>query len=232
MLLDNDQYLRGRNAADSANINIIKVNSSDKLALGVDLANLGIINNVNITGRNNADSANINIIKVNTSDKLAIGADVANLAVNNNVYIQGRNNADSAYINMIRINTSDVIQLAVATDILGDLSLISNKININKTFTIADNQSAAASVTGATVTQTNGKGFKLIYGIFIDATTDLIEKGEASFSYDGSNWDQSREYSHDDSLVVFSVVSGQLKYTSPTYSGYSDGTLTYQIIEF
>ena len=65
LLLDNDQFLRGRNAADSGNINIIKVNSSDKLALGVDLANLGMISDTYITGRNNADSGNINIIKVN-----------------------------------------------------------------------------------------------------------------------------------------------------------------------
>ena len=37
--LDNDQYLRGRNAANSADINIIKVNSSDTLTLGAVLAN-------------------------------------------------------------------------------------------------------------------------------------------------------------------------------------------------
>lgn len=39
ILLRNDQYLRGRNAANSANINIIKVNSSDTLTLGTTLAN-------------------------------------------------------------------------------------------------------------------------------------------------------------------------------------------------
>ena len=39
ILLANDQYLRGRNAANSADINIIKVNSSNTLTLGTTLAN-------------------------------------------------------------------------------------------------------------------------------------------------------------------------------------------------
>lgn len=229
--LDNEQYLRGRNFADSADVNLIKVNASDQLEMGIIQANISVINDTYLTGRNNADSALINIIKVNTSDKLAIGADLANLALNNDVYLQGRNNADSAYISMIRINTSDEIQLAVNVDMLGDLTLISNKININKTFTLADNQSAAANITDATVTLSTGKTFKLIYGVYVDATTDLVESGECEFSYDGTNWNQAREYSHDDSLVVFSMSSGQLQYTTPAYTGYADATLTYQIIE-
>ena len=39
ILLANDQYLRGRNAANSADINIIKVNTSNTLTLGTTLAN-------------------------------------------------------------------------------------------------------------------------------------------------------------------------------------------------
>ena len=177
--LANNEYLKARNNADDANINMIKVNASDQLEHGLNIFNLNMINNSFISGRNNAGSGNINIIKVNASDKLAIGADLANLAMINNQYIQSRNNADSGYINIIRVNTSDEIEVAVKANMIGDVALKSGKINLDKTFTLADNQSSATNVTGATVTQSTGKGFKLIYGIFIDATANLIEKGEA-----------------------------------------------------
>lgn len=111
--LDNVEYLKGRNAANSANINIIQVNANDKLAIGTDLSNLAMIGNTFITGRNNADSAYIDMLKVNTSDKLVIGTDVANLAIINDTYIQARNNADSGYISIAKVNTSDKIEIGV-----------------------------------------------------------------------------------------------------------------------
>ena len=231
ILLANLEYLKGRNAANSANINLIQVNASDKINIGADLANAALINDTYLGGRNNADSAYISMIKVNTSDKLATGADFANLAIINNAYLQARNNADSAYINILKIKTDDTLELVPNVSLTGELSLANYKVNINKTFTLADNQSAAVNITGATVTEVAGSSFKLEYSIYVDATTDLIEKGEASFSYDGTNWDQDRSYSHDDALVVFSIVSGQLKYTTPAYTGYVSATLTYQIIE-
>ena len=193
-LLDNDQYARGRNNADTANINIIKVDTSDNLALGADIANFNIINNVNITGRNNADSANINIIKVNTSDKLAIGADVANLDIVNNVSYRGRNNADSGYIDVVKVTTGDLLQFGA-------------DFTSTKTFTIADNQSGAANVTGVLLVAAAGNTGIVDYKVYINATADLIEHGKLELSYDGTNWNIAQEFSHDDSLVTFSITA-------------------------
>lgn len=215
--LDNLEYLKGRNAADSANINLIQVNGNDKMAVGVDLANLALINDTYIGGRNNADSAYISMIKVNTSDKLNFGADFANMAMINNTYIGGRNNADSAYINMIKVDTND--DLVLGAD-----------LTYSKTLTIADNQSSAANVTGVLITATAGNTAIVDYKIYIDATTDLIEKGTLDISYDGTNWDIGQIYRHDNSLVTFSITAGgQLQYTSPAYSGYSDGTMNFNV---
>ena len=236
ILLVNDEYLRSRDNADTGNIDLIKANTSDKIAFGLDIANFNIIQNTYITGRNAADSSNINMLKVDANDKIASGADFANLALINNVYLQARNNADNGYINILKIKTDDsldvqpAVALASTLSLAGNLTLSSERISVNKTFTLANNVSAQ-NVTGATLTETKGNTFKVIYGIKVDATTDLVEHGELLLSYDGADWNQARSFSDDDSLVVFSVASGQLKYTTPTYSGYVDATLTYQIIE-
>jgi hypothetical protein len=76
ILLANDSYLRGRNNANSANIDTIKVNTSDKIATGADFANIAMINDTYIQGRNNADSAYISLFKVGTDDKIAVGANI------------------------------------------------------------------------------------------------------------------------------------------------------------
>lgn len=231
ILLQNDGYLRGRNFADDGNINIIKVNASDQLEFGNIIANFNILNDTFLTGRNNGDSADINLIKVDTNDKIATGADFANLALINDLYLQGRNFADSGYINLLKIKTDDSLEISPATSFIGKLTLNNNKVIIAKSFTLADNQSSATDITGATVIETGGKSFDFVYSIFVDATTDLIEEGSVHFSYDGTQWDQFRRYRHDDSQVIFSIVAGQLKYTTPAYTGYTDATLTYQMIE-
>ncbi len=230
ILLLNNEYLRSRNAADTANINLIKADANDNIALGLDVANFNILQNTYITGRNAADSANINMLKVDANDKIASGADFANLALINDRFLEARNNADSAYINILKIKTDDSLNIGPNTELTGQLTLLNDRIKVSKTFTIAD-AATAADVTGATLTETKGNTFKVIYGIQVDATADLVEHGELLLSYDGTNWDQVRTFSHDDSLVVFSIASGQLKYTTPTYSGYVSATLTYQIIE-
>ena len=75
--LANDEYLRARDNANSADVNIVKVNTSDQLEFATQIAIINLVNDTYLTGRNNADSANIDIVKVNTSDKLVIGATVA-----------------------------------------------------------------------------------------------------------------------------------------------------------
>lgn len=227
----NNEYLRARDAGNTADVNIIKVNASDELEFGIDLATLNVKNDAYIKVRNNADSAYINLLKVNTSDKIAIGADLANLAMIGDTYIQGRNNADSAYINLIKVNTTDEIEFGVDTIHTGSITLEDYLTQVDVTFALADNQSGAANITGALVTEAEGYSFDLHYSIYVDATTDLLEKGIAKFTYVNSAWQQARVYQRDDSEVVFSVASGQLKYTTPTYAGYSAATLTYRVEE-
>ena len=75
--LSNDEYLRARDAANSTDINIVKVNTSDKAEFGVDIAILDLTNDTYLRGRNAADSAYISILKVNASDKTEFSATIA-----------------------------------------------------------------------------------------------------------------------------------------------------------
>jgi len=75
--LANNEYLRARDAANSTDVNIVKVNATDQLEFATQIAIINLVNDTYLTGRNNADSADIDIVKVNTSDKLVIGATVA-----------------------------------------------------------------------------------------------------------------------------------------------------------
>lgn len=81
ILLNNDKKLLGRNAADSASVEMIKVDVNNLVALGTDkvlinptTGNVSIItNNAGLFGRT-AAAASIEMIRVNASDQVEIGA--------------------------------------------------------------------------------------------------------------------------------------------------------------
>lgn len=79
--LDNQEYLRGRNFADSANLNIVKVNASDLMEFGLTAENFNIKNNTYITGRNQADSANIDMFKIDGGDEINVGATITSATI-------------------------------------------------------------------------------------------------------------------------------------------------------
>jgi hypothetical protein len=79
--LANAGNLRARNNADSADINILKVNASDLVELNATAwANaitgpmFRLANAVNLRARNNAGDGDINILNVNSSDLVALNA--------------------------------------------------------------------------------------------------------------------------------------------------------------
>ena len=79
--LDNDEYLRARNAADSADINIVKVNTNNDVEFGTQIAVLKLKNNIYFTARNNADSADVNLLRLNTSDQIEMPTTVVSATI-------------------------------------------------------------------------------------------------------------------------------------------------------
>ncbi len=121
----NDTYAQWRNNANDADLDAIKVNTSDLMQLSLKISELRLENNYWLTSRNQADGANINLIRLNASDLIEFGEEIALHNMQNNVYATGRNNADNANINVYRVNASDEIELGVNTTINGDLNIAS-----------------------------------------------------------------------------------------------------------
>jgi len=101
----------------------------------------------------------------------------------------------------------------------GTVALLEDK----NEFTIANNQSSAADVTTIVdFTTTSYKGAVIFFDINRkDDTMELVEQGYLYFSKaeDGGTWYMSFDSKFSDSGVTFSIVGGQLKYTSTNMLG-------------
>lgn len=102
--------------------------------------------------------------------------------------------------------------------------------DINSTgFAGANNQVAAADVTGFAFANGSVKGFKAFVNVQVDATADLFESFEILGVQKSSSWELAITSTGDDSLVAFSITTaGQIQYTSGNYSGFTSLTVTFR----
>lgn len=248
--LDNDEYLRGRNNADSANINILKVNTSDLIELGATVNNFNIKNNTYITGRNQADSANIDIVKIDGGDQLDFGTQVSVFNMKTNTYLTGRNAANSANINLIKVDTNDDIdfgaeiaaaKLKTNTYLTGRNAGDSGDVNITKidaqdrvdiadsnlvlkgTATLTDNTSSATAVPNAPTASAN----ETLWIFYKIVRNGLVQCGQLILDEDNSGLIE--ECYGDDCGVTFTEDAGTLDYT--TTSTGNNATLTYTVFK-
>jgi len=135
--LDNDAYIRARNAANSADVNIIKIGSDNLGVLGVitlkpstnnthSLGDVGSIFGSVYTGQLDGDGSPITLFSNLIPDTgVSLGSLTAyyqamyatNFVLQNNTYLQGRNGADSANINVLKVTGSDHVSLESPNDI-------------------------------------------------------------------------------------------------------------------
>lgn len=120
--LDNAVWLLARNAANSANVNLLRLNATNTIELGQAAASLSVLasltNNVALLGRNAAGSGDVTVLKVNASDIIELGADGTRLSplspITNNVALGFRNAANSATVAALLLNASDYFELGAA----------------------------------------------------------------------------------------------------------------------
>jgi hypothetical protein len=72
LIMGNNVYIQGRNQADSADIDIVRVNGGDRLEFGAEIAAAKLKQDTYLTGRNAADSADINVAKVDSQDRVLL----------------------------------------------------------------------------------------------------------------------------------------------------------------
>ena len=188
--LDNDSYIRGRNAANSADVNILKVDSSDQVTLadtvvkpatdgGVTLGAAGKHFSSIFVRELNGDAAPINTItgiKPNTDDALALGQAASRFATVYAVQFdsQGSNlelntTADVVASSNVRPSADTIYDLGSSANrfftafLAGGINAVDNLLPISTDLGVKIKSDAAASpgqIVLAENSGTNSVGFK------------------------------------------------------------------------
>lgn len=105
-------------------------------------------------------------------------------------------------------------------------------------FTIANNQSSAANITGLVFDPALFRGVKIEYSIYRQtdtASSGVAQMGQLRFVYNtqAASWSMSDDYAGQNCGVEFSITSlGQIQYTSSDITGTNYvGTLKYSLIK-
>lgn len=122
-------------------------------------------------------------------------------------------------------------QLTVSSDLfVGTTKMTPNPGDLAPTsFTLANNQSAAANVTGLAFATATVRSFVAQVSVSISATTSLFTVYTLTGVQRGSDWVMSSSYTGDINTLAFTITSaGQIQYTTPNYTGFSSGVLKFR----
>jgi len=96
-------------------------------------------------------------------------------------------------------------------------------------FAVANNQVAAASITGFAFSNTTVRSFSALVSVEIDATLGLFETFELVGINKAGSFDMTISAVGDESGVTLSITTGgQVRYTSANYSGFVSGLIRFR----
>lgn len=96
-------------------------------------------------------------------------------------------------------------------------------------FTLANNQTSAADVTGFVFSNAAVRGFQALASVARDATSDVFEVFTIRGIQKGASWDMDVTSTGDDSGIVFSITNaGQIQYTSSDLAGHVSSKVTFR----
>lgn len=98
-------------------------------------------------------------------------------------------------------------------------------------FSAANNQSAAANVTGLAFANATVRSFQAIVSVFVNATSSLYEQFTLYGIQKGAAWEMSATTVGDASGFTFSITTaGQVQYTDSNYTGFTAATVKFRAI--
>ena len=98
-------------------------------------------------------------------------------------------------------------------------------------FTLTNNQSTAANITGLVFANATVRSFEAHVSIEINATASLFETLTLKGIQRGADWVMSITSAGDTSNVFLTINnSGQIQYTNDNYSGYVSGKIKFRAI--
>jgi hypothetical protein len=254
--LDNDEFLKSRNAADSANVNILKVDVNDEIFFGADVSQL-ILKHDTYLQADDSVGTPTNLIKLNTSDNLELGSNLAGAQIINDTFITSVDNAGTGSVNVIKVGTNDKISLGAD---LANLAIINDtyiqgrnqadsayidivKVNASDKLELGAEQASLQTNTinaGATaVTLTDNTSVAADAGVITLSTDEsctiryrLVRNGvtqEGQLQFTDASVLPAESYHGTDVGVTFSISSGALYYTT-TSTGFN-ASLYYTILK-
>ena len=153
ILLSNNQFLRGRNAAANADVNILRVNPSDQLEINPPV----IFNSTVVLPANTVTTANV------INDAIT----GAKIRLNNGEWLKGRNAANSANIDIMRVSATNAVEFGSSITVSDD-SITTDKIAFQA---VTNNKMAANAVTENIILDSSITSNKIVSGAI---TTDKI----------------------------------------------------------
>lgn len=254
--LDNDEFLKARNAADSANVNILKVDVNDEIFFGADVSQLVLKHDTYLQADDSVGTPT-NLIKLNTSDNLELGSNLAGAQIINDTFITSVDNAGTGSVNVIKVGTNDKISLGAD---LANLAIINDtyiqgrnqadsayidivKVNASDKLELGAEQASLQTNTinaGATaVTLTDNTSVAADAGVITLSTDEsctiryrLVRNGvtqEGQLQFTDASVLPAESYHGTDVGVTFSISSGALYYTT-TSTGFN-ASLYYTILK-
>ncbi len=137
-----------------------------------------------------------------------IASDAVNdlkIRLRNDQFLRARNAANGGDINIIKVNPSDILEIEKS---LHSIQLV----------TLSDGE-ASPVTTGIILLPTIMVGCSLLYSVYRDATTDVVQTGHLNLSYNGSSWEISNDFVGDAGMV-FSMNSNTIYFTSTVLAGH------------
>jgi hypothetical protein len=102
---------------------------------------------------------------------------------------------------------------------------------VETSFSIANNQSSAANVTGLSFANGTVRSFEALVSVYINATSSTYENFKIFGIQRGADWKIDVSSVGDNSGIVFSITNaGQIQYTSTNNAGFSSGTMKFRAI--
>jgi hypothetical protein len=154
---------------------------------------------------------------------------VSNTPVTSSGTIDITLNTQSANLIFAGPSTGSAAQPSFRSLVTADLPTVVPGDIQQTSFTIANNQSSATNVTGLVFANATVESAMVQYSIVISATTALYESGTINLIQKGGTWSIAQESNFDNTNVIFSITnSGQVQYTSPSYTGYTNGKMQFR----
>jgi len=222
----------GVNTSDILEVTTLNDGGDEDLQIQIDETKIDHDSLENFVTNEHIDHSSVNI-NTNVDSGLSGGGDITTSRTLT-VDITGttsETSVDNADLVLIHDDSAGQLKSMNRADFLSGIALSSTGDISELSFTLVNNQTTPANISGFTFSNGTVRSFQAVVSILVDATSDLYEEREIQGIQKGADWEISQSAVGDNSLVDIDITSaGQITYTTPNYAGFVDATIKFRAI--